>query len=350
MPKYKLMIARFPYLGNEATECVDWLMDLMPRVVGDARFDVTTWKEADTPITMTRNDCLEVAKRNKVDLVLMVDSDMAPDVLLGHEPAAKPFFQTSVEFMLNHAGPCAVGAPYCGPPPHENVYVFEWQNFESGQPNRDLKLGQYTREDAFRQTGIKEVAALPTGLFLLDVRALKNIDYPYFQYEYEGDGDECPHCGVRKPGPQNKKASTEDVVHTRDLSLNGVKQYCNWDAWAGHVKRKVVGKPLPLGVDILSKKLRDAMAAGQDNRERLVDWKAREATHARSWDGFVPAEEVGGRTLWQGTVEAGEHKVVPVDLRLDAVNPFGWQPGLTRVGQDLPPIPEVAPVGLNGQE
>lgn len=273
MPKFKVLLARFPYGGSEAMESVDWMIDLAVHIERDKRFELLRGRLADTPITMTRNDMVNQALAAGVDLMLMIDSDMAPDCELGEDPLAKPFWTTSVEFVLNHHGPCVVGAPYCGPPPHENVYVFEWQNFETDQPNVSIKLGQIPREKAAVLGGIQEVAALPTGLILFDMRGFRQVPPPWFSYEYEGDGPPCPTCKVPKPGLQAKKSSTEDVVLTRDLSIGGVKQYCNWDAWAGHVKRKVVRKPRLYTTDFVAEKLREAVSRGHERGDRLIDIK-----------------------------------------------------------------------------
>ncbi len=272
MPKFKLLIARFPYGGQEHPDVVDWLLKEANRLSKDSRFETVHWRIDDTPITMGRNRALEVAKKQGADFVLMLDSDMAPDMYLGNGDAlVQPFLPTALDFALNHQGPCAIAAPYCGPPPHENIYVFQWLNRQSDHPNIDLTLDQYTREYAATLAGIQEVAALPTGLFLLDMRALQAIEPPYFYYEFEGDGERCPSCHQHTSGPAAQKASTEDVTFTRDLSLAGVKIYCHWSAWAGHWKKKCVGRPNPYSVDLVSGKLRDAWARGWQSKERLVD-------------------------------------------------------------------------------
>lgn len=272
MLKYKLLIARFPYGAQEHPDVVDWLLNETARLAKDPRFQVRHWRIDDTPITMGRNRCLEVAKKEGVDFVLMVDSDMAPDLYIGNgDLLVQPFLPTALDFALKHPGPCAIAAPYGGPPPHENVYVFHWLNRQSDHPDVDLELNQYTREHAATLAGIQEVAALPTGLFLLDMRALNAITPPYFYYEFENDGARCPACLAHEPGVQTHKASTEDVTFTRDLSLAGVKVYAHWSAWAGHWKRKCVGKPQPFSVDLVAGKLREAWSRGWHSEERLVD-------------------------------------------------------------------------------
>lgn len=277
MPKYKVVVQRFPYGSVEHTPCVDWLLKFASEVSRDPRFDVFIAPPLDdTPITMTRNRAVEIARKAEADFLLMIDSDMAPDCELG-SPLAKPFWDTTIDFMLKHQGPCVVGAPYCGPPPLENVYVFEWKNMESNRPDNDqggIRLDQFTREQASILGGIQEVAALPTGLIVFDMRGFEKIPPPYFSYEYQNEGELCDGCGNHKPGKQTEKASTEDVVTTRDLSLGGVPQYCNWDAWAGHRKVKTVRKPMPFTVDGIARKMQEAIVARRVGGERLIEIKS----------------------------------------------------------------------------
>lgn len=248
-----VLFARFPFGASEHPDGVDWLLRTHAKCLGDKRIaKAEFWRIDDTPITMGRNRCLVEAQKRGFDLVCMLDSDMAPDY-----PGGKKFWDTSLDFLLNHPGPCCVAAPYCGPPPHENVYVFQWGKKQDGHPNVDMSIDQFTREEAARRGGIEEVAALPTGLFLFDMRALSVLKPPYFTYEWT---DEF----------QTHKASTEDVVFTRNLSLSGIPVYCNWDSWAGHWKRKCVHKPTLLNVDDVRGLYREAVVNGRKSDERLV--------------------------------------------------------------------------------
>lgn len=272
---YNLAVGRFPYGGIEHSECVDWLIDVSWKLAGDKRFNVKWLKENDTPITMTRNKMFADAITMGADLLLIVDSDMAPDCEVG-DPEAKPFLESSLEFLLNHEGPCVVAAPYCGPPPHENIYVFEWKNKETGVPveSSGLKLNQFTREHAALMRGITEVGALPTGLMLIDVRALKKLPVPHTYYDFEGDGFACPACNEKTRGPQAVKQSTEDVTFSRNLSQIGVPMYCNWDSWAGHIKKKIVRKPRPYPVDTVTQFMREAILRGTRAGESIREIKS----------------------------------------------------------------------------
>jgi hypothetical protein len=256
--KYHIAIARFPYGGLEESDVGDWLAMAAVKLKQHPRIgEISRLRYNDTPITMTRNRAFDDAQRIGADFIIMVDSDMKPDAYaeenpyrLELDPSAKPFLPSSLDFaieMREKGTPCCVGAPYCGPPPWENVYVFKWCNRESNSPNVDLKLEQFSREETVLLNGILECAALPTGLILIDMAGVDRIVPPYTYYQWDDDEK------------QHSKASTEDVTLTRDMALRGVPQYCNWDAWAGHWKRKCVGRPVPVTSRMIGESYRKAM-------------------------------------------------------------------------------------------
>jgi hypothetical protein len=262
MPKYSVMIARFPYGGYELTECVDWLVGTVIEMKGDARVgEILRKKIGDTPITMTRNDVCRAAQKAGADFILMLDNDVAPDHHL-NLPGAKPFWASSWEFLLNNhspENPAIVAAPYCGPPPSENVYVFRWRNRRSRVAHAEFQLEQFTREEAAERTGIEEVAALPTGLLLMHTSVLEHAPVPWFEYEYTDRY-------------QTHKATTEDVYFTRNVSTRGVPVYCNWDAWCGHDKRNIVGRPFPATIDLVrSEFAKSRKILGRVDRPRMLD-------------------------------------------------------------------------------
>jgi hypothetical protein len=254
MAQLKVMFARFPYLNAECPDSVDWWGRTTLKAKQDPRIgEVLQFRVDDTPITLGRNRAVQRALEHGVDYLLMLDSDMSPDL-----PGEQPFWDTSLDFALHHKGPCVIGAPYCGPPPCCNVYVFRWANWCNDQPNQDWRLEQFSREEAAMRLGIEPVAALPTGLILIDVRALQSVAPPWFYYEW-------------KDAAESEKASTEDVTFTRDLSLLGVPMYCNWSSWAGHWKRYLVEKPRPVTVEQIGAKYRAAVLADRGRADRAVD-------------------------------------------------------------------------------
>lgn len=257
MAKYRVLFCRFPNRW-ENPDAVDWLIKTMFRAKSDPRVEVAmSWFKADTPITMTRNMAVEVAKTHKADFVVMLDDDMYPDMYLDRDPNAKPFWDVAFNFLIKHNGPGMIAVPYCGPPPIENVYIFRWASNQSNHPNVDLKIDQYSREEAATRSGIEEVAALPTGLCMFHLSAIERLKPPYFYYEW-------------KDPRAMEKASTEDVTFTRDLAFAGVPIYCAWDCWAGHWKWKCVGKPGIIGVkDVGAQFQRAALRHVREEFERL---------------------------------------------------------------------------------
>lgn len=253
MAKHTILIAEFPFGAQTHPSVSDWVTETIVKMREDPAIgpgNVHRMSVNDTPITMSRNRVLCAAEANGIDYVLMIDSDMAPDIPTGMK-TIKPFWDSSWAFAQNHNGPCVIAAPYCGPPPHENVYAFRWTTLEGGQPNPSFKLEQFTRYEASIMTGIVVADALATGLMLIDMKAIAKLKHPRFYYEWSDDR-------------QIQKGSTEDVTFSRDLGLVGVPLYCNWDAWAGHYKLKCVGKPEFVTAAGISEQLRSGlMAAAQ---------------------------------------------------------------------------------------
>lgn len=278
--KFNVGFVTFSYGGNggissEVPDIREWMTPLMVEIARDPRIgQIRVWNLADTPITMTRNRAVLQAREYGIDVLVMVDSDMKPDLYAGHSDA-KPFFQSSFNFLVDHyaKGPVVIGAPYCGPPPVECVYVFRWNNMASENPNPDFQLEMYDRHTAVKLGGIQECAALPTGLIMYDMRVFdltepkKEGDKPWFYYEW-------------KTLHQAEKASTEDVTMTRDLSLVGTQVlgynpvFANWDSWAGHWKPKCVGKPQVISADGVSHKLKDCWAAKVEPGTKLVEFRS----------------------------------------------------------------------------
>ncbi len=282
MQKFKVAIARFPANGWEHTACVEWLIKTVVEMKKDERIsDVLSIKPGGaTPITMLRNKAVVDAKASGADYLLMVDSDMHPDLPY---PGAKPFWKTAWEFMLarrqkewdehcagiedrsgkwidwlvkNHP-PATIAAPYCGPPPSEYVYVFNWTSQMTGEPNPDFCMNMVPREMAAIASGIQEVAALPTGLILYDMRVFDILPPPWFKYEFVDE-------------TESEKATTEDVYQTRNASLLKLPQFVAWDCFAGHIKAKTVLRPVIVTRDSVHRSLVEAVSRGVDRGDSLI--------------------------------------------------------------------------------
>lgn len=237
-----------------------------PRVEGMPYFDL-----ADTPITMTRNQAIAKARAIKADALLMVDSDMSPDMYLKSLPEAKPFWNVAFDFLYDHweRGPVVIGAPYCMGPPEEIPAVGHWvcdasPDYQaSGDVTNplDAKLRMYSREHAAIMSGIQPCAAIGTGLILYDMRIFDLLAKPYFDYEWIGEDDVCPCCRQHIAGERAAKASTEDIYCTRDIAIGAGKRlgynplFCAWDSWSGHWKPKCVGKPQVLTAEHVGRRL-----------------------------------------------------------------------------------------------
>lgn len=295
--KLDLFISTFSYAGNGGfasthPAVMQWLMRLIPKVTADDRIGRVTHQDyVDTPITLTRNRAVVDARKAGYDLVLMVDSDMSVDCELGSDPYAKPFWDSSFDYLYEHweSGPVVIGAPYNGPPPLSNTYCFQWASWQNTDAavNHDMRIEAYTREQAEVMSGIQECAALPTGLILFDIRAFDLVDpmkqlkrlldqgvpaeyarlqvKPFFYYEFNDIYE-------------SEKASTEDVTATRDIAYMGQLELgyspikCNWDSWAAHVKPLLIKKPRSIKMDHVSAKYRAAVLAGHESTDRLAQF------------------------------------------------------------------------------
>lgn len=269
MAIFDIMFARFPFGRCDDPDVTDWLVGTVVKCKLDPRIGrVANFWKSDTPIPMLRNLAIEAAKADKCHFLVMVDNDMSPDCYLASNrnrldilSDALPFWDSSIDFMIRNyvRGPCMVGSPYCGPPPHEMPYIFRWANMQSDHPNADAHIEPYTREEAAIRSGFEEVACLPTGLVIVDMRVFDNplVNPPYFDYEYTDRF-------------QQKKASTEDCMMTRDLNIANIPLYVNWDAWSGHWKKKCVGKPKPIYREQIHQKFIDAAQKNISARQKLL--------------------------------------------------------------------------------
>lgn len=347
---FNLAVAGFPYGGNggmsnEYPGVRNFLLEVARKAKADPRIDEIHHRDfSDTPITMTRNQSVLWARQVGADFLLMVDSDMQPDCELLEDEDAKPFWDTSLDFCIQHfdKGPNVVCAPYCGPPPICNVYVFHWAVDDHSDPNTNWRIEQYTREEAARMAGIQPVAAQPTGLILFDMRAFeltdpephynkllkdgvpkedaRSVTRPWFYYEYNNVY-------------QSEKGSTEDVTATRDISFAGHLAYerdviyCNWDAWAGHVKPTVVRKPKVISADQIQAKYRHAVEQKKTSNRKMVFLGA--------GDEDSPHKE---RTPLITDSPQNGTPHIPEDAEEDIPNPYG----IERIGMYTPECDLVA--------
>lgn len=316
MQKQKLdvLIAMFAYAGNGgvATVLPDiavWLAKRYKEMDADERIGrVAVKKYGDIPLTMERNRVVKDAKDGGFDVIIMLDSDNIPDLYLGHTTTAKPFWETSFDFLYDRSLrnlPTVVCAPYCGPPPHpvqggeENVYVFYAIGSETIEGQED-KLGAvrfeaYSREHAAIMHGIQMCAAGPTGCIVYSTDAFdlmpvgRQSDEEVLESYREGKISSLRAIELLRMESwffyeftdqyQTNKASTEDVTNTREIQFAGIEKhgepvvFCNWDAWAGHMKPKCVGAPNPVKIEHVSRIFAEAIRGniGVDDQKVMLD-------------------------------------------------------------------------------
>lgn len=294
--KLDVLVAFLSYGGNgsvgmQLPEITTWFAKNFVEMKADERIGrIAAKRFGDVPLSMERNRIVKTAKQEGFDVILMLDSDNVPDLYLGHRKWAQPFWKTSFDLLYERhvkGLPTVVCAPYCGPPPHpvtggeENVYVFYSENMESGAQDQHFRFAAYSRTHAAQMRGIQEIACGPTGVVLYSTsafdlmpvgkmshaeileayksgkitqtRALQLLAMDsWFFYEYTDK-------------ERTQKASTEDVTNTREIALAGFAKhhqptvFCNWDAWAGHMKPKCVGMPEPIFMEQINEIYQEAV-------------------------------------------------------------------------------------------
>lgn len=297
--KLSCFLAFFSYGGHsgmpaEHPSCREFVVQMQSQMRNDPRIDRIEMETfSDTPVTMTRNLAIKKARENGCDLIVFFDADQ--DFMLhAHEPWYKPFFKEAFDAIYAHydKGPLVIAAPYTGGANNgQNIFFFQWRNKGLMGEETSFSLEQFSREEAAQMSGIHEVAALPTGLIMFDTRifdvldegrlsreqaldqykegkitraeALRFLSDGYFYYEWTDE-------------TASKKASTEDVTATRDISLvgqmklgyNPLRVAC--DSWIGHVKPYTTGRPKLFTTEQVGAVLQRAVLGGRSCHDRLI--------------------------------------------------------------------------------
>ena len=306
--KVDVLVAQLCYGGNGGVATIipevgDWLTSMALKAKDDPRIGrLVKRRYGDVPLTMERNRIVRDAIEGGFDMIVMLDSDNAPDLYLGQRPWAKPFWETSFDFAferLKRGLPTVVAAPYCGPNPHpayggeSTVYMFYSQGYSNRPQNPGFRVEAYSRDHAAQMRGLQEVMAAPTGCILYTTSALELLQFDkrpiveiladykngklsaeqcqrqiqmqsYFFYEYTNQW-------------QTAKASTEDVTNTREIGMAGQLKFgepvvfANWDAWAGHNKPEMIGMPEPIRMEQVSAVYQEAVLKGISAFEHIED-------------------------------------------------------------------------------
>lgn len=318
MPKNRTLsvfVACFPYSGNSTGSSLtwptaEWLIKTMVRLKTEKKFtsrihQVLLNSYSDTPITLTRNLAVKDAQESNCDVLIMIDSDMHPDVHLGDHDDAVPFIDAAFDFIYDNydKGPHVVAVPYGGTPEFENCFEFVWRRHANLGHEAPFELDQYNREEVMYLSGIQEAAAVGTGLIAYDIRAFDLINRPYFQYEWTDES-------------ASKKASTEDVQNTRDISLSGCRKlgynpiHVAWSSWSGHLKTWCVKKPQPYTASCVAENLAKALTRPdvKDGRQVQLENILGPATN-RLFEGMPPPIRVSSEGV-KGVVQDSEGNFV----------------------------------------
>jgi hypothetical protein len=176
-------------------------------------------------ILMNRN--LAAADAIDGDLLLFVDPDMVPDIGFGTTyrlPDAianrqKRFLESSLLFLSRHPA-SIVGAPAIRDGDLEyNVFVHD----ENGQ----RRITRAEAEQRLASPCIEEVAAVGTGLMLIDMAAIRRLTPPWFNDVYDD-------------GMMTSLHASQDVWFCDRARQAGCHIFCNWYAPCGHVKSQVL--------------------------------------------------------------------------------------------------------------
>jgi predicted O-methyltransferase YrrM len=310
--KVKLKIAMFSYGGNSGfphviSGLIPWMVQLTRALDNHPMVGPDGWAlqiYSDTPITMTRNQAVCDARKGGFDAIVMLDSDNWPDFFKDEPGQVTNSVVAFLEFAVPrlHKGlPTVIAAPYCGPPPDphnmrgENIYAFRWERYQHDDPNAPFALEQYSVAEAAKMAGIHPAGAAATGVMLATLNSFDILDPKdggYFYYEWT---DEF----------QQQKASTEDVTFTRNFSMASQQihgencLFVHWDAWAAHIKSKVVGKPRPIAVESITTSFREAVANDhrRGDRMRQADFGIPKPSIKAKFDTRVPSEPKNPREM-----------------------------------------------------
>lgn len=251
--KVKLVATVFTYARQIGAGAFAYCCELQEKLRGHPRLDRVSVSYAyGYPTDKQRNGAMVDARAAGFDFLLMIDDDQVPDIgRASDRNDFVPFLPSALEFAIAHDGPCVVGAPYCGGPPLQEVMVMKHRQYVPDQVGgMGWKLDKFTRDEAAVERGIGRVAALPTGMLMIDLRVMDIVPPPWFAYEFTD------------PPFNTNLASTEDVMFTRNADWLGVPQYCHWSAWAGHDKEYTTGFPMASPLTTVSDSVYKAYAGG----------------------------------------------------------------------------------------
>jgi hypothetical protein len=218
--KAVLAICRFCYQNWEHPCIGSSLATICIRANNDPNIeDIHEWWMNQAPLDAARNEAVLIARSRSATHILMVDNDQVPDL----DPS-KPFWTTAWNHAWTYGDPCVVVAPIQA----ADGTVCVHKDVVDGEGKHHLR--RMTAEDVAGKTGVERVPGSNVALALIDMRIFDALPVPWFRFEYE------------KPF-HNRVTATEDILFTGALARYDIPVFCAWQAWCGHVKDKILGKP-----------------------------------------------------------------------------------------------------------
>lgn len=231
----KLFVHRTCAYNFEHPAVGNYLFELAIQLQRDPRFQkgrMLCGYDTIHRIHLSRNNAAKSALEMGSDFLLFVDSDMVVDPWLdrsyldeetrkaiGVKPWAKPFFWSSLDYMLsNRCG--VIGAPAVSAPPENNLNVFLVRG--PGQASR-MTHEEYANHDPC----FLECLAVGTGVMLIDCQVFKEIPHPWFEDAYDPDGQ------------QYDVMQSQDARFCIKCTEAGFPVFANLYAPAGHAKNEV---------------------------------------------------------------------------------------------------------------
>jgi len=209
-------------------------------------------------IHQIRNAAVEQAQQLGFDRILFIDPDMVVDRYLA--AGQEPFLPTAMRHLDGHPGSVAA-APYCGPWPERTIRVF-------GIDPENGKLFHCSHGFSQWREGWHQVAAVGTGLMLIDVCLFSDLEPPYFEDQY-------------RTRNQIAMKHSQDVTFCKRVRDAGHEIWVNFSSWCGHYQNSIVDPP---GLE------------GQ--RDGEINLNAQRTTER--WDGSkgatLPGDNIPGKT------------------------------------------------------
>lgn len=234
--KPRLSIARVVGHGFEHPSCGSYIAQLSVTLGNLGWFDGVEWPTTNQArILDGRNTLVDMSRKRGATHLLFIDPDMEPDVEVGFDAQAMPFFQTSWQFLnqlengevdgMPKGSLGVIAAPALSGPPEFKCNVL--------LPGEDGKHRRVTREESWeRRASIERCTCIGTGLMLIPMKVFDVLEHPFFDDVYDD--------------PEKKNVySSQDSTFCIKCNRAGVSVWCNWYAWARHWKTCPVDRPSP---------------------------------------------------------------------------------------------------------